>query len=521
MALLLGLASTCVFPQGETYNISGTVVDHLTNQPVVKAIVQVIPVQEGEWSDAGRFTNTNSEGRFAFAHLTPGKYTLFAGHKSSDMQLFQGEEGFSTGITVGPGLDSEHIVFPLPTLGAITGTVIDEAGDGLKNANVYLYQQRVSAGRLTWVNHGQQQTKSSGSFRFSRLQPGSYLLAVHAVPWYSANNTMGGQEQSVVYPVTYYADTTDASSASPIAVGEGATAQAQISLHSVPSIHVRVTGVKNEPDHFVQVMIFALGPGNQKITLNPTYNMTENYEELSGIPPGHYELSVMAFQNGTGQTAATKSVDLQDGSEIDLNSIGHCSLSGRIAFANGSAAPNPLELSFWQQGNGYALTVKPAADGTFQIAALPPGRYGIGINGRNWFHFQKIAVKGGTFKDGFLEIPDGAAVQLSITVSTVKTALNGLVLRDDKPVPGAMVLLLPEDPDRNDLLRRDQSDSDGTFTLPNVPPGRYRLLAIDNGHGLAYAEPNVIKPYLTLAQTITVEAGKQAPLKVNVQTRLP
>ena len=84
-----------------------------------------------------------------------------------------------------------------------------------------------------------------------------------------------------------------------------------------------------------------------------------------------------------------------------------------------------------------------------------------------------------------------------------------------------MVLLLPEDPDRSDLIRRDQSDSDGTFTLRDVPPGRYRVLAIDNGHGLAYADPAVIKLYLSSSQVITVDAGKQPPLKVNVQGRLP
>lgn len=84
-----------------------------------------------------------------------------------------------------------------------------------------------------------------------------------------------------------------------------------------------------------------------------------------------------------------------------------------------------------------------------------------------------------------------------------------------------MVLLLPENSDRNDLTRRDQSDSDGTFTLPEVVPGRYRVLAIENGHGLAYQDPALIKPYLPLSQVVTVSAGKQPTLKVNVQGRLP
>ena len=518
--LLIGIINGSLLAQSETYIISGTVVDHATHQPLPKVLVQITLVQEGEWSDTGRFISTDSEGRFAFAHVTPGKYTLLAGRQPSNPQLFQGEDGFSTAIAAGPGLDSEHVVFPLSTPGVIAGTVVDEEGEGLKNANVYLYAQRITAGRFATTGIGQQQTKSSGSFRFSRLQPGTYFLAVQALPWYAANNRMGNQEQSVVYPVTYYPDATDVSSASPITVSEGSTAQVQIALHPVSGIRVRVSGIENKPDRNTQVMIAALGPGNQKIMVNPVYTMAEDHEELSGIPPGRYDLSVMAFNNGVGQTAATRSVDLQDGSEIDLNSLEHCSLSGRITFAGGARAPNPLSLSFAQVEGYYSISA-PVTDGTFQIAALPAGRYWISSNGGSWFHFQAIDVKGGRFKDGFLEIPDGAKVQLSITASTAKTVLDGVALRDEKPVPGAMVLLLSEDPDRSDLLRRDQSDSDGTFTLRDVPLGRYRIFAIDNGRGLAYAESAVIKPYLASAQAITVDAGKQPPLKVNVQAKLP
>ena len=518
--LLIGVISSRLLAQNETYKISGAVIDHATDQPLPKALVQITAVQTDESSSASRFTRTDDEGRFAFARLPAGKYTLLAGLQSSSLQLFQGDESYSTAIAAGPGLDSEHIVFPLIRLGSISGTVLDEEGRGVRSAAVYLYQQRIASGQPEIAGHGQQQTNASGSFRFSHLQPGTYFLAVYAHPWYAGSNTTS-PEFDVAYPLTYYADATDLSAASPLTVAEGTAANVQIALRPVPAVHVRFSGFETGPGVSISPMVSAVGPGDGRIGINVNYTTVNNHPGLSGIPPGRYELSVIAFENGHGQTIGTKIVDLQSDADVDLSSTSHCSLTGKIAFAGGAPAPNPLNLYLSQVTGNQFFPITVAADGTFQIAALPSGRYQIGINGQNWFHFLSVNVKGGKFKNGLLDLPDGANVQLSINASPVKTALDGVVLRDEKPVPGAMVLLFPEDPDRSDLIRRDQSDSDGTFTLRDVPPGRYRVFAIDNGHDLAYADAAVIKPYLPFSQTVAVDAGKQAPLRVNVQTRVP
>ena len=82
-----------------------------------------------------------------------------------------------------------------------------------------------------------------------------------------------------------------------------------------------------------------------------------------------------------------------------------------------------------------------------------------------------------------------------------------------------MVLLVPQDLNRTDLICRDQSDSDGTFTLYNVAPGSYTLIAIDDGRDLAYAEPSVIKPYLSQGRAVNVGLEGASELKVDVVSR--
>ncbi len=48
-----------------------------------------------------------------------------------------------------------------------------------------------------------------------------------------------------------------------------------------------------------------------------------------------------------------------------------------------------------------------------------------------------------------------------------------------------MIALVPRDPDADrELFRRDQSDLDGTFSLGNVIPGEYTVVAIENGWDL-------------------------------------
>src|SRR6202011_5200403 len=81
--------------------------------------------------------------------------------------------------------------------------------------------------------------------------------------------------------------------------------------------------------------------------------------------------------------------------------------------------------------------------------------------------------------------------------------------RAGQPFAGAMVVLVPKSPERDrDLFRRDQSDLDGTFSLQNVVPGSYTVLAIENGWDLDCSQPAVIAAYLKRGRRI--EVGNQA-----------
>jgi hypothetical protein len=88
-----------------------------------------------------------------------------------------------------------------------------------------------------------------------------------------------------------------------------------------------------------------------------------------------------------------------------------------------------------------------------------------------------------------------------------------------------MIVLIPQDPETNrDRFRRDQSDLDGSFSLPNVSPGSYTLIAIEKGWDLDWAKPAVLARYLEHGQAITIrsQAGaKSVRLSEPVEVQKP
>jgi hypothetical protein len=112
-------------------------------------------------------------------------------------------------------------------------------------------------------------------------------------------------------------------------------------------------------------------------------------------------------------------------------------------------------------------------------------------------------------------------VQLEVTMSEGLARVNGTVLRDDKPASETMVLMVPEHSENDaTLFRRDQSDSDGTFSLYQVLPGRYIIVAIEKGWELDWQTPAVLRPYLEHGDVVDIAANKTYEVSLKVQSEV-
>jgi hypothetical protein len=133
------------------------------------------------------------------------------------------------------------------------------------------------------------------------------------------------------------------------------------------------------------------------------------------------------------------------------------------------------------------------------------------------FFVARFAAVGAKVSGRSIEIGSEQPVQLSVEVGAGMGSIEGVALRNGKPTGGVMIMLVPQDfENESPLLRRDQSDSDGTFTLSAVP-GQYTLVAVENGWDQEWANPSVVKMWLKAGEPGEVAPNGKYTIKVNVQ----
>ncbi len=532
VAFFASLALVAPVYAQNSYGIAGIVVQRPANRPVKSARVTIT---RNEHPGQHWTVVTAEDGRFSFSNLARGKYSLAAQYRGRS-RTYQQHDEFSTGIVVGPSLDSANIIFALPAPAGIAVAVKDQEGEPVANAQIILFEKRVVSGWDQIVRAGQGNTDSSGAKHFAHLSPGTYFVAATGRPWYVQPNFPGQQEPAtdqqraireqldVAYPVTYYSGALDALSATPITVTEGNTAQIEITLTSEPALQLELSGNISMPQ------FWAIGPGGVLFNVPGTGGIksTSGDRELTGIAPGQYVVSAARFQPGPNvlgpEPLGSARLDMTHNAQLDASQLANTSISGQISFDR-SQRPGNLAIVLVNVQNSQIAFGQANQDGSFQMrtrsgGSVQPGRYEIRLADVPGLYIKSIAAKGMNYSNGILEVQDGASAQLSVTIAAGETTVNGIALEDGKPASGALVLLVPEDKNQGTYMPRDQSDSDGTFGLRSAHPGRYTLIAIDDGSDLAYQEPGALKPYLAAGKTVDVPLAADAKLEADVQKRV-
>jgi hypothetical protein len=122
---------------------------------------------------------------------------------------------------------------------------------------------------------------------------------------------------------------------------------------------------------------------------------------------------------------------------------------------------------------------QPRGDnGTFYIRNVQPGVYKLtAISSEQMVAITHLAASGAESKGNQIKI-DNHPVNLVVRVSESTATLMGFAKRDGKGTGGVMIVLVPQGflSVNIGLFRRTQTDSDGSFSLHHVTPGRYTVL---------------------------------------------
>jgi hypothetical protein len=513
---------------GGGYRIAGTVVSKADAHPLSRARIFV-----RDALDQRKFQSvvTSDDGKFEFSELPAGKYSLEGAKRGFISAGYEQHDQFSTAIVTGAGLDTETLVLRLAPDAVITGKILDEVGEPVRQATVTLYYVDHGGGLDQIHQFSNARTDDQGMYEMTPLIPGTYFLSASATPWYSVHPNSEGagsapdvhtaptatvdRSLDVAYPVTYYPDVLEAESAMPIPVRGGDRVQVDVHINPVPALRLlfRVPGDANNGFTYPQLQQPAFD-GSTSVQTTGGRMVSPGLVEITGIPAGRYNVRMNAGASGV----QVNGLDLgTDGEEIDTSSgeaLSNVKVSVQIP--GETALPSRLFVGL-RSGRRVIAAWRPIdPKGEVQLDQIAPGRYELLVaGGTKPYSIAHIASEGAEVSGHTLTVAPGSSPSLSLSLVGGSVEVQGTAKRAGKAFAGAMVVLVPKDPEVDrDLFRRDQSDLDGTFTLHGVIPGSYSLLAIENGWELDWSKPGVIAAYRKQGRTIQVADQVGRPMKI-------
>lgn len=523
--------------QSNLFRIAGTVVNAASGAPLRHATVSILAEEDGHTIAA---VESGDDGHFSFNNLPAAKYQLTASKRGFRTAFYDEHDEFNSAIVAGPDLETGDLTLRLVPGASLHGVVLTEGGDPVENARVMLFL-KAHDGRPGMRIHQADSaaTDDTGAYEFDNLAAGEYRLVVVAEPWYALHRSskrqaaqsfsVDGNRRSdqmstldVAYPITYFDSTTDEASATPLVLAGGSREEADINLHAVPALRIQVD-TPRKPDgstaraELRQTVYGEVVGAESAGFLDAT--QSEN-TEFTGVAPGHYQLV-------QGDPPRIVELDAVANQQIDP-ALGAAAGSVRGTLRDSTGAPFGDDCSVTLEpldpGQHQTSIQTPCIRGAFLFSSAPPGEWLLSIAApAGDLPITSISAGGHARRGNQLTVPD-RSISAAVTVAQDATELTGFARRDGKGVSGLLIVLVPSDmASLESLGRRDQSDSDGSFSLRNVIPGKYTLTAIEDGWTLDWANPQAIARYLPggIPVTVSEKSGKLTRLSdpVPVQMR--
>jgi protocatechuate 3,4-dioxygenase beta subunit len=509
-------------------------------------------------------TLADDSGRFAFANLPAGRFTLTAEKPGFVKSYFGGKRpGRAPGmpIALAEGQQISDVSIKLLRGAVIAGTVRDEQGVPVASAQVQAVAVTFVNGERklgdTEVRIPSATTDERGEYRLYGLPPGEYTATV------AGGGGLGGETRqttqaeidlamrelqglapatagpqpaftaapTVARALTYPPGVADPAAAQTMTVkaGEERTGVDIVSpLVRVARIEGIALGPSGQPLPNMLVGIANLTRGSLGWSPGAVRPGPDGRFTMQGFTPGRY----LFFGRGTDTSGtnapmpywtATEVVVAGDNlSGVVLQFEPGVTVSGRLVFDG--AIPPPLRvdvrvaLTALPAVPGSVVNVPvavPAADGTFVFQNVAPGRFRLSASGTgSWALRSAIAGDHDTLDTGLEVLRGDGITGITLAFTDRPTEVSGTLFDQlGRPTPEYSVVVFPTDRALWTSPRRTSGavklGSDGRFKVTGLPAGEYFLSALADVDPRQLGDPSFLELLAGSAVKITLGEGER------------
>lgn len=518
------------------HSLEGTVINTLTGLPVPFALVEV-------HGRANLAMLTESDGKFSFGKLPEGVVQVTV-RKPGFHPPGAGEYNrVFNAVTVGP--KAAKVELRLVPESAIFGQVADRDGNPVEGATIEVVESRISEGRryLAPQLGAGVVSDADGNFRVAGLTAGRYYLAVSAGA--IMRRALGAQSGNgaETYPaLIYFPSAPDIAGATPIDLRAGQRERAVFVLDRVPGF--RLAGVVSDVSSYKQVVAPGIvdEAGRELFAANNWDPGTGKFE-FSALPAGTHRLQVITIGADGGAAQQRKTIVLERNLtdvtiipepgltipvvvrvELGPNPGPH-SCSGSFATHQGETVDCSLITAMVSLQStepagplpGQEPGARPISgnDPSLELRGVVPGRYTVKVTPMVAAHVHSIRCGGVDLRREPLIVPPVGQVPPIEVVLRDDGGNVTIHVSSDKPVGTGHILMFPEFAPNESPVNMDIRTM-GNRAFRGLAPGNYKVFAFDSIDGIEYRNPEVMAKYNSKAATVTVTAGENAAVTVEL-----
>ncbi len=329
------------------------------------------------------------------------------------------------------------------------------------------------------------QTSASGSYVFTNVAPGSYVVVETDLPgWYSTGDSVPPNDNQVPVALTS---------------GQASTGNnfldAQLAqITGSVKLDVNGNGTADPADtNGVSPVVLKIYQGGTNLVATVTNNPDGSFA-VSSLPPGDYTVVQTVPPGYTATTPTTVNVTLTSGSTGTANYLDTQpgSIAGSVLVdVNGNGVFNTEDTNgisgvtvVLETTNGVPVATNlTSASGNYVFTNVPPGSYVVVETDKSgWYStgdsvppndnqvpvtlLSAQASTGNNFLDA----------QLAQITGSVKLDVNGNGIADSNDTNGISPVVINVYLNGTSLVATETNNPDGTFSVPGLPPGDYTVV---------------------------------------------